>query len=226
MIKAIFFDWADTFTRSDFGDNHKEEINNLLKSHGLTWDIFYPYWKNFYWLRSKSDIKNDKEMFVQLGKVLQKESVPFEKIRDILIDSHIIPDEHIEIMKELKKDYKVGIISNNVQEWVKRVLVNYKIESLFDTIIVSSKVGARKPDARIFYAALNALSVEPEETVFISDEVADDLVGAKGCGMRTIWLDTGIENEWKRKEREIARIFLPDAIIKNLKEVIPIIKNM
>ena len=103
---------------------------------------------------------------------------------------------------------------------------NYGLEDLFDALIVSSKVGTRKPEAEIYYFALKALSVNPEETVFVSDELSEDLIGAKGCGIRTIWLDTEIENEWRRKERKIAKIFQPDATIKNLKEIISIIKTL
>jgi len=231
MIKAVFFDWGHTFTSSGFIEA-KEKVENLLKPHNLTWDDFYPYFRNLYQLRSSGKIKSDEEMFNLLGKILRKENLPFERIIKAMIDSHIIPQENIEVVKEIKKNYKVGLLTNNVQEWVEKVLKNYGLEDLFDALIVSSKVGARKPEAQIFYFALKSLSVKPEETVFISDELSEDLIGAKGCGIRTIWLDTEYGSEpkedqdkWKKKEREIAKVFKPDAIIKNLKEVITVIKT-
>ena len=204
MLKAIFFDWGSTFV-NEFKEVRKE-IENLLGPHGLSWESFFPYWGNFYYLRSKGNIKSDEEMFLQLKRVLQKETLPVEKIRDLIIDSEIIPNENIKIVKELKRNYKVGVISNNIKEWMEKVLVKYKIESLFDSIVISSEVGVGKPDARIFYIALNSLSVKPEETVFISDEIGDDLVGARGCGMKTIWLDRSSENKWNR-EKENSPIF-------------------
>jgi len=225
MIKAVFFDWGNTFTQSGF-INAKEKVNSLLKSYNLNWENFYPYFRNLYQLRSSGRIKSDKEMFHWLGRILRKENIPFEKIIKAIIDSHIIPQENIEIVKEIKKNYKVGLLTNNVQEWVEKVLENYGIEDLFDTSIVSSKIGARKPEAGIYYFALKSLSVKPEEVVFVSDEVSEDLIGAKGCGMKTIWLDTGIEDEWNKKERKLAKIFKPDAIIKNLNDLISIIKTM
>lgn len=225
MLKAVFFDWGHTFTGSGFADA-KEEINILLRPYKLTWDRFYPYWRNLYELRSSGRIKNDSEFYNWLGKILSREDPPLKEILDIIINSHNIPQENIEIVKKLKKDYKVGLITNNVQEWVERVLRNYRIEDLFDAVIVSSRAEVRKPDAKIFYIALKTFSVEPEEAVFVSDELAEDLIGAKGCGMKIIWLDTGIENEWKKQEREIAEFFQPDAIIKNLKEAVSIIKTM
>lgn len=232
MIKVIFFDWGHTITSSGFIEA-KEKINNLLHPYNLDWDAFYPYFKNLYLLRSSGKIKSDKEMSNWLEKILQKENVPFEKIREAIIDSHVIPRENIEIVQKIKKNYKVGLLTNNIKKWVGKVLKNYGIEDLFDALVVSSEVGAKKPDAEIFYVALKSFAVKPEEAVFVSDEVCDDLVGAKGCGMKTIWLDTTYGNEpieeqnkLKKKERKIAKIFKPDAIIKNLKEVIPIIKIM
>lgn len=225
MIKAIFFDWGHTFTSSGFVEA-KEKVNDLLKPHNLTWDDFYSYFRNLYLLRSSGKIKSDREMFNWLGKILRKENLPFKEIGEAITDSQIIPHENIEIVKEIKKNYKVGLLTNNVQEWVEKVLKNYKIEDLFDAVIVSSRVGTRKPGAQIFYFALKSLSVKPEETIFVSDELSEDLIGAKGCGIKTIWLDDGLENEWKQKERKIAELFKPDAIIKNLKESLSAIKIM
>jgi len=224
MIKAVFFDWGHTITKSDFVDT-EAKLNDLLEPYNLNWKSFYPFWRSVYILRSLGRIKSDEEMFDWLKKILQKD-IPIKKLCEIRINSYIIPKENIETVKELKKDYKVGVLSNNVKEWVDRNLRDYKIEGLFDAVIISSEVGARKPNAEIYTAALKALSVKPEETVFIADEVAEDLVGAKGCGIKTIWLDTDLKKEWNKSDREIAELFKPDATVKNLKEVIPIIKNM
>ena len=140
--------------------------------------------------------------------------------------SHIILDENIKIIKEIKKEYKVGLITNFVYEWIKKVFKVEGIDDLFDIVIVSSKVGARKPTAEIFYTALKSFLIKPSEAVFVSDNLCGDLIYAKGCGIKTIWLDKGIKNKWKKKEREIAKLFQPDATIKNLTEITSIIKKM
>ena len=86
-------------------------------------------------------------------------------------------------------------------------------------MLVSSKIGARKPDAEIFYIALKQLSIRPDEAVFVSDDFSSDLICAKGCGLKTIWVDKGIKHKKGGEERKIAQLFKPDAIIKNLKEL-------
>lgn len=224
MLKAVFFDLGHTLTKEV---NVSKKIEALLKPHDLDWEKFYPYWKNFYFLRSIGKITNDKEMFLLLEKVLGRRNIPFREIRDIIIfESHIIPEENIKIIKEIKKGYKVGLITNFVYEWIKKAFKVEGIDSLFDVVIVSSKIGVRKPTAEIFYIALKSFFIKPNEAVFVSDNLCGDLICAKGCGIKTIWLNKGIKNRWKKKEREIAKLFHPDATVKNLTEITSILKRM
>lgn len=227
MIKAVFFDWGVTLV-SGFTDIDKE-INDVLEKYGIKWDDFFRHWRNFYHLRSVNKIKTDQEMFDIMRKIFGfPDNSPLEKIRELEIKSHIIEPETIETIRELKKNYKIGIISNNIYEWVMEVLKRYGIADLFDSVIVSSKVGARKPDGRIFYAALKSLSVKPEESVFISDELAEDLLGSKGLGIISIWL-AGTENKshWKAKEGidNEEKIFEPDFTIHKIKEIPKLLKK-
>jgi FMN phosphatase YigB (HAD superfamily) len=224
MVKAIFFDWGRTLI-SGFKEIDAK-IEEILKPYGLKWNEVFKIWRNFYFLRSLGRLKTDQEMFEQLRKILDLPSdKPLKTIRDLVIDSHIIAPETIDIIEKIKNYYKVGIIANNVYDWVIQVLDNYKIRDLFDAIVVSSEIGVRKPDARIFVAALKTLSIKPDEAVFVSDELAEDLVGAKGLGMITVWLkNPHIKSEWTRYEKPEEKIFEPDVIISDLKELLTFLK--
>jgi len=223
MIKAVFLDWGYTFVK--VFKSRDEKLNKILKPFGLTWSQFIPCWRSFYILRSAGRIKSDKELETIIQRVVKKK-IPAKKIIEIGIESQIIPKEHIKIVKKLKKKYKVGILSNNAQKWVERVLKNYKIENLFDALIISSKVGARKPDALIYYEALKKFSVKAEEAVFVADEVAEDLVPATGLGMKTIWLKPSQTGWWNENDEKVLKIYKPDATIKSFQEIIPIIKKL
>jgi len=225
MIKALFFDWGNTFV-SSFGERQKKEAEDLLKLFGLDWESFYPYWRDLYYLRSLGRIKTDEEMSKWCQRLLQRDDFNLEKIIQLNLESHLIPQENIEVVKELKNNYKVGLISNNVQEWIEQVLKKYGIEKLFDGLFVSSEIEVRKPDARIFYAAIKEFSVKPRESIFISDEISDDLVGAKGCGMKIIWLNHDLETEWNAWDKKVLEIVQPEGIIKNLKEVVSLINKI
>ncbi len=217
MIKAIFFDWGNTL--ATFSKNREKELNKVLEPFGFSWRRFYPLWRQFYILRSSGMIKNDRDFENYIKKVSQK-NIPMREIIKISINNSVIPKEHIEVVRALKKKYKVGILSNYVQAWAKQVLRNYKIDNLFDAVIISSKIGTRKPDAFIYYQALKKLAVRPEESVFVSDEISDDLVAATGLGIKTIWFNPKVK-EWEdKKDEKVLKIYKPDAVIKNFKELI------
>ena len=223
MKKAIFFDWGYTFAKGfQKGD---QELNEILRPFGFIWEEFKPIWRDFYNLRSAGRIKTDKELEVVIQRVTQKR-IPVSRIIEVTVKTQLIPKEHIAIVRELKKEYKVAILSNNVQEWVDRGLKNNQIEELFDAVIVSSSVGARKPDALIYFEALKRLSVKPEESVFIADELAEDLVPATGLGIKTIWLKTKEIGWWRESDERVLDIYRPDAVIEDFKELIPIIKKL
>ena len=46
-----------------------------------------------------------------------------------------------------------------------------------------------KPNSKIFYKALNELNVSPDETIFIGDNIIDDIDGARNIGCKTILID-------------------------------------
>jgi HAD superfamily hydrolase (TIGR01509 family) len=59
---------------------------------------------------------------------------------------------------------------------------------LFDAVVTSAEVGASKPDARIFRAALAAARCDAAEAVHVGDSVVNDIEGARGAGIRALLL--------------------------------------
>ena len=58
-----------------------------------------------------------------------------------------------------------------------------------DALVTSEAVGATKPDARIFNAALAAAGVAAAEAVMIGDAWHTDVAGAVAAGVRAVWLN-------------------------------------
>ncbi len=55
----------------------------------------------------------------------------------------------------------------------------------FDVFVESSVVGLRKPDRRIYEHVCDALTVEPDQAVFL-DDIGRNLKAARALGMRTL----------------------------------------
>lgn len=222
MVKVIFFDWGNLFAKLE---GMEESLNDALKPFGFKPGEFRDYWWEAYLLRSLGKIKSDEEMGVFLQSIAKRD-VPTDKIIKRLIDNTIIPKEHIDVILKLREKYKVAILSNNVGEWIDRVVKNYNLVGLFDAYIVSSDIGVRKPNGLIYAKALEKMSVLPQESIFVSDEAADDLVTATGLGMKTVLMRVAKSAEDGKEDREILKFYKPDFNIERLGEIIPIIQGL
>lgn len=95
-----------------------------------------------------------------------------------------------ELLTRLKERYRVGLVSNfDDTETVYRVLAREKIDHCFDTVIISSEIGIRKPRPEIFVAACEKIDISPAEALFIGDSFENDIIGAKRLGMDTAWIN-------------------------------------
>jgi putative hydrolase of the HAD superfamily len=122
-------------------------------------------------------------------------------------------DEHtVEALRKLQRKYKLGIVSNfAIPECVVKLLETHGLDKFFDVVVVSGAVNKRKPSPEIFQQALEKLSVDTAETVFVGDTVDADIKGAKDMGMKTIFIE-------RRAQKEAEQI-CPDQTIKNLSEL-------
>jgi len=128
-------------------------------------------------------------------------------------------DEHtVEVLQELRRKYKLGIVSNfAIPECITKLLEIHDIEKFFDVVIVSGAVNKRKPSPEIFQQALNKLDVDASETVFVGDTVDADVKGARDSGMKNILIERRVQKE--------AEQFCPDQTIKSLSELLAALES-
>jgi epoxide hydrolase-like predicted phosphatase len=89
------------------------------------------------------------------------------------------------IIKKLKKNgIGVGLISDTCRE---HAYINFKrgLYRYFDPLILSHKVGVKKPSDDIFLLALRKSRLRPKECVFIDDRI-ENVKKAKRLGMVSI----------------------------------------
>jgi FMN phosphatase YigB (HAD superfamily) len=92
-----------------------------------------------------------------------------------------------ELLTRLRRRYRLGLVSNFYGN-LDAVCEEAGIAELFDVMVDSARVGFTKPDARIFRHATDALGVAPGDATFIGDSPSRDMAGARGLGMRHVWL--------------------------------------
>ena len=94
-----------------------------------------------------------------------------------------------EILKLLKKNFKIGIITNNLISEQEEKLDHLELRKYIDLMITSEEARVPKPDVQIFNLTLTKLGAKPDETVMIGDSWEHDVKGAYNAGMKCIWLN-------------------------------------
>ena len=91
------------------------------------------------------------------------------------------------LLLALGRKLRLALVSNFYGN-LDTVCRELEIAQIFSAIIDSAVVGIRKPDPRIFEAALDGLHIAPSQATVVGDSYERDIVPAKSIGCGTIWL--------------------------------------
>ena len=94
----------------------------------------------------------------------------------------------IELMRDLKgRGYRMALVTNNVREWEPLWRRMLPVDEIFEVIVDSAFVGARKPDPEIYELALERIGggIGAAECLFV-DDVEDNVATARELGMNAI----------------------------------------
>ncbi len=96
-------------------------------------------------------------------------------------------DQMIDHMRSLRdRGHRLAICTNNVREWESRWRAMLPIDEIFDVVVDSAFVGARKPEPRIYEITLERLAASPDQAVFI-DDIEINCEAARTLGIRSVW---------------------------------------
>jgi putative hydrolase of the HAD superfamily len=90
----------------------------------------------------------------------------------------------VALAKRLHKRYRIALLSN-ATPLLDRLLCDLNLNDLFDTVVNSSRVGLRKPDAAIYLLTLERLGLPAGECLFVDDKQRNTDV-ALALGMRAV----------------------------------------
>jgi putative hydrolase of the HAD superfamily len=89
------------------------------------------------------------------------------------------------VLEKLKEGHTLLVLSN-FDKRLRNILEGLEIAHYFDRIIVSSEVGAWKPDARMFRTALEAARTPAQDCLHVGDDPRCDEQGARAAGMKSL----------------------------------------
>lgn len=106
----------------------------------------------------------------------------------------------------------LGIISD-IDTWeAHRMLDVFDLGSAFDGITTSEAVGYKKPDSRIFDAAIDEAGVDPARSLMIGDRYEHDMQGGTRAGLWTIAYGETVAESFEGAERDGHRVIGDGAV--------------
>jgi len=96
--------------------------------------------------------------------------------------------EVMEVLHLLAKKHRLAVISN-FDGRLRAILDQFDLGAQFEKIIISSEVGADKPDPFIFQHALDSMGVNPARALHVGDDPVNDWQAAEAAGMKIYRLE-------------------------------------
>jgi HAD superfamily hydrolase (TIGR01549 family) len=121
-----------------------------------------------------------------------------------------------QLLREISKQFKVGLISNfTYAPVIYKSLRKTGINQYFNAVVISEETGWRKPSNRIFLTCISRLLVQASEAFYIGDSPIEDIKGAAQAGIKTVFVPSQFNtlkdlNDSKQK---------PDCTAKDLTEI-------
>ena len=118
------------------------------------------------------------------------------------------------MLSELRKKGRVYLVSNAQSCFTIDELKATGLYDLFDGIVISSDVGVKKPFPDIFRIAFAKFGITPENSIYVGNDLRDDILGATRVGMKTMYIKTAQSGSYE--DMDIPK---PTYTVKNHREM-------
>ncbi len=213
-ISSVFFDLGSTLVYSKdpwppIYEQADRALVEVLRRAGLEIDpaAFYTEFggliRSYY--DSLTDDNLEKTTFTLLRELLSGKGFP--NVPDAVLRSALdamyavtgrnwfLEEDAIPTFETLKsRGLRLGLISNTSDDNnVQTIVDRWGLRPYFESIVTSAALGIRKPDPRIFQAALDHFQVRPEEAAMVGDTLEADVLGANNSGIYSIWITRRVQ---------------------------------
>ena len=180
-IKAVFFDLGGVIVRTEFQAPRQQLAERLGMEYD---DLDRIVFDSDSGLKAAMGEITPDEHWASVVQRLKRPVSELSAIRDEFYAGDIIDRTLVEYIRSLRGKYNTGLISNAWSD-LRDFVVREKFDDAFDKMIISSEVGAMKPEPKIFQIALEQFGVKPNEAVFV-DDFYINIEGCEKVGMKGI----------------------------------------
>ncbi len=179
-IRAVFFDFGGVIMRTEYQSPRQK----LAERFNMDYDEIdrAVFGSDSARRASIGEITEDAHWSAVLKRFKQPAS-EMQVFRDNFFGGDVIDRKLVEYIRSLRGKFHTGLISN-AWSGLREFITRENLIDLFDTMIISAEIGAVKPSAKIYQAALEQAKVGASEAVFVDDMPVNieacEKVGMKG----------------------------------------------
>jgi HAD superfamily hydrolase (TIGR01509 family) len=219
-IKAVLFDWGETLVRIPgmihsperhlgclerlFEESDAESSAPGLRDLGVPW----PTLRTAYVEACRKHMAHSattrrehrfEDRFATTLRLLEVERLPeatvlsrwVDRLGELIAQEAEMVDGADEAVAALAPRARLGVVSNYPHPpVVSSTLARLGLRAHFCAVVVSGELGWLKPHPELYRTALARVGARAEETVFVGDDLDNDVRGPKALGLRTAWFTT------------------------------------
>lgn len=197
-------------TLLDFDAAERQALTDTLMHYELphdeaALDVYHKVNRQLWDRLAKGELTKNKLFSIRFSQYLKAMELPDNgkgrEMNDYYEDqlsnhADLIPGA-LTALHELSEVATLAIVSNGAYKVQKSRIGASGLEPLMDGIYISEKIGATKPNPKIYEAALRDLGITNRSRVLVvGDDLLADIRGGKNAGLDTCWVNfIGEENQ-------------------------------
>ena len=205
-IKALLFDLYGTLIDIETDEGMEEIYRGIAQfhtNHGVhlhRWEVRDRYYRIMHQQRDQSGEEHPEIIVEDIWDALLKEqgmrpaSARF-RLTTILAQLYrgisrkrLGPYPGVkETLDILRGSHRLALVSDAQPCFARPEIRAVGLEGYFDPVVISAEYGFRKPDPRLFQAALEGLRLNTREVIFVGNDMHRDIFGASRLGIKTIF---------------------------------------
>jgi HAD superfamily hydrolase (TIGR01509 family) len=225
VMRAVIFDWGGTLTPWH-SVSPAEGWRSYAEAYGdpaVAEQLFAA--ENAAWQRVHHDATAFTFAALLAESGLAEHPDAVRSFREFWEQSTYVNEDVLPTLTALReRGLRTGVLSSTwwPSEWHEEGLRRDGVFDLFDACVWSSQLPFTKPHPTAFKAAMAAVGVDdPAECVYVGDRLYDDISGAKGVGMRAVFVP---HSKIPPEQTEPVDV-TPDAVIQRLTDLIPLVDS-
>lgn len=192
MIKFIYFDFGGVLV------NYERALQGMCGDFNLDFEEFMKFYDQFDLDLALGRIKTDEFWKRCIEKYNLKDAESYDLPKSWVADYDIVEPVN-KLIYSLENKIDMGIISNiNSGIWEAAFRDKWVPDIGYKNILLSYKLGITKPNREVYKIAQQESGVNPEEILFIDDQVKN-LVVPRENGWKTIQFDRFKAEEGTKK---------------------------